>query len=168
MEKAIMNVKFIIYTILLISILFSIPFVMHVVGDAQVHLAAAEGFAIGQPFQYNKGDELVSASTSPLWTIFLTLFFIISKHYAPLLLKIIVIIIWGVASFLGYKISSEDWKFPKLILYCLFGIWMTNIAIVANSLSGMENILSCMQLLLLYILSYRNLKVLTWPQAMGL
>jgi len=156
-----MKEKVAISVFLLVAFLVHAPFLFYLAGDAQVHLAVAERFAEGQPFRFNKSGELVNASTSPFWTMMLTFFFLVSKHYAPLLLKVVVAAFWIATSYLVYKIALDFFELRKFVLYSLMGIWLTNVALIANALGGLENILTCLQLLGLYILSVKYLRYST-------
>lgn len=70
------------------------PFALNLAGDAQVHLAIAESFARGHPFQYNPGGERVVASTSPFWTMLLALFYRLVGNWTPALLTATAVILW--------------------------------------------------------------------------
>ena len=108
------------------ALLVSGPFWLTLAGDAQVHLAIAEQFAHGQPFRYNPGGELVVASTSPFWTLLLTLYFYLTGSAAPLLLKLTVVGVWLATAVLLYQIETKSppssfilhpfccWRIPSL------------------------------------------------------
>jgi len=160
------------------------PFLFHLAGDAQVHLAVAERFADGEPFRYNPGGEMVVASTSPFWTVMLTGFFLGAGRFAPLLLKGVVVLLWLGSGYLLVRSelvkeprSSEDpqdrmvpadakasppgvagkgTRFPgRGGAWALAFLWLGHTTIVANALGGLENVLSALQLLVLFRLAAR-------------
>ena len=139
--------------IIITATIVAAPFMLTVAGDAQVHLAIAENFGRGLPFQYNPGGEIVVASTSPFWTILLILFYMISGSWAPLFLKVAVSIAWLAVAYLLYKASRDLWHFSPWLILATLALWLTHTVVVANALSGLENILSAVQLLLLYLLT---------------
>lgn len=143
--RRILNILIAMSTVVVIA-----PFLFNFAGDAQVHLVVAERFWLGDPFQYNPGGETVIASTSPFWTILLTLFYTLIGYVAPLLLKITVVLIWAITSWLLYHVAHDIWGMSGYQLYGLMALWLTSTAIAANALSGLENILSAMQLLWIY------------------
>src|SRR3972149_4107004 len=138
--------------IALISFGLTWPWLFNLAGDAQVHLAVAEQFSRGHPFQYNPSGETVTASTSPFWTIILTLCFTLAGASAPLLLKIICVIVWAGTGYLLYRVAREVWCVSSVALLAMLGWWLTSTTIISNALAGMENILSALQLLLIYYL----------------
>ena len=77
--------RWVVAIVCLLVTLVAAPFLLNLAGDAQVHLAFAENFARGMPFQFNAGGETVVASTSPFWTILLALFFKVTGTWTPLL-----------------------------------------------------------------------------------
>ena len=101
------------YWLLLAVLLISTPFWLTLAGDAQVHLAIAEQFAAGQPFRYNPGGELVVASTSPFWTMLLTLFFWLAGSAAPLLLKLTGVGVWLGTAVLLQRIAQKHFPFAN-------------------------------------------------------
>ncbi len=131
------------------------PFLLHLAGDAQVHLSIAENFAREMPFQYNAGGEIVVASTSPFWTMMLAFFYRIAGPWAPLLLTAVVLIIWLACAYLLSRAARELWDFPTAAVWALLLLWLLHTTIVANALGGLENILSALQLLLLYLMTAR-------------
>lgn len=141
------------------------PFVLNLAGDAQVHLAIAENFVRGRPFQYNPTGEIVVASTSPFWTMQLALFYRLAGDAAPLLLSLLTVVIWLAAAYVLYRAAHDLWSFRGVALWAVMGLWLLHATIVANALGGLENALSALQLLLLYVLSARYRTALTGPRA---
>ncbi len=149
-----MNYKKIITFIIVISGIFiALPFFFTLAGDAQVHLSIAENFVRDFPFQYNPGGEIVVASTSPFWTILLITAYLVSGSWAPLWLKITIVLIWLATAFLLYKAARDLWRFSDWLVLVVLALWFTHTVVVANSLSGLENVLSAMQLLALYVIT---------------
>ena len=134
------------------------PFLLTLAGDAQVHLTIAENFVRGYPFQYNPGGEVVVASTSPFWTILLIGAYLVGGSWAPLLLKIVVVLIWLTTAYLLLRAARDLWDFSNWLILAVLALWLTHTIVVANALSGLENGLAAMQLLLLY-----NLTAVTGP-----
>jgi hypothetical protein len=147
----------VIFVLIIAGISFGLtwPWLFNLAGDAQVHLAVAEQFSRGHPFQYNFSGGTVIASTSPFWTILLTLGFTLVGASTPLLLKVICVIAWLGASYLLYRVGREVWRLPTVARLAMLGWWLTSTTIVSNALAGMENILSALQLLLIYFLSVK-------------
>ncbi|MEZ4517124.1 MAG: hypothetical protein R3C44_09910 [Chloroflexota bacterium] len=141
------------------------PFVLNLAGDAQVHLAIAENFVHGRPFQYNPNGEIVVASTSPFWTMQLILFFRLAGEYAPVFLSAITVVIWLSAAYVLYRAARDLWHFEGVALWAVVLLWLLHTTIVANALGGLENVLSALQLLLIYVLSARYRSSLTVPRA---
>jgi hypothetical protein len=131
-------------------VIYILPFLNNIVFDAIIHFSFAENFVQGHPFRFNQNGETVLASTSPFWTILLIFFFKIAGYKAVLLLKFIIVIVWGGTTYLIYKTAKEIWKFSNILLYSLLLLWMLNVSVLKNSLGGMENILSAFQLILIY------------------
>jgi hypothetical protein len=122
----------------------------YVPGDAQVHLAVAESFAQGHPFQYNAADgERVVASTSPFWTLMLGLLFRLSGHHAVLGLKVAVLLAWAGVGALTWRWSRRNWGFSPPAASVAALVWFGTCAIAINGLGGLENVLGALQLLLL-------------------
>jgi hypothetical protein len=142
--------RLLLFAITLITLVFVWPWLFNLAGDAQVHLVVAEQFGQGHPFQYNPSGEIVNASSSPFWTLQLALFFLLAGAYAPLLLKVTVIATWAGAGYLLYRTAYDLWRFRNYVLLVVVGWWLTNATIISNSLAGMENILTALQLLLVY------------------
>lgn len=136
--------------IFITSLLVSLPFFFTLAGDAQVHLAIADNFVNHNPFQYNPNGEIVVASTSPFWTMLLVLFFWIAGNWAPLLLKLTVIFAWLATAIFLHRVSQKHWNFSPSLAIVTTGLWLTHTTVVANALSGLENILSALQLFVLY------------------
>lgn len=136
-------------------ILVALPFLLSLAGDAQVHLAVAERFVRGFAFQYNAGGETVIASSSPFWTLMIALFFEIVNSWAPLLLMVVVLAVWLTAAYLIYRSAKDHWHFSKIAVWSLLMLWLLHTVIVSNALGGLENILTALQLLLLYWLTAR-------------
>jgi hypothetical protein len=170
MEIEMKHHRLISFAITLITLLFAWPWLFNLAGDAQVHLVAAERFSEGYPFQYNASGEIVNASTSPFWTLQLALFFLLAGAYAPLLLKMMVVAIWAGTSYLLYRTAYDLWHFRDHTLLAAVGWWLTNTTVLSNGLAGMENILSAFQLLLVYYLSTKWWRQLSYRKslAMGL
>ena len=143
----------------------AVPFMLNLAGDAQVHLAIAENFVRGRPFQYNPTGEIVVASTSPFWTMQLALFYRLAGDAAPLLLSALTVVIWLSAAYLLYRAARDLWAFGGVALGAVVGLWLLHATIVANALGGLENALSALQLLLIYVLSARYRHDLTTPRA---
>ena len=147
-------------------ILIAIPFLLNIAGDAQVHLAIAENFARGLPFQYNAGGEIVIASTSPFWTIMLASFYTIVGPQAPLLLTAVGLLIWLASAYLLYRAAQGLWGFPTAAVWSVILLWLLHTTIVANALGGLENALSALQLLLIYTLTARYREGLTTQRSL--
>lgn len=92
--------KLILATLVVIVIIVQAPFLANLAGDAQVHLAYAESFVNGRPFQYNPGDPLMMMSTSPFWTMLLIVLFHLFGDLTPIALKAVSVLCWGSASYL--------------------------------------------------------------------
>ncbi len=133
--------------------LVAAPWLVHLAGDAQVHLAVADNFAAGRPFQYNPTGEMVVASTSPFWTMLLALFYRVAGDSAPLLLSLTVVVFWLADAYVLYVAARRSWGLPGLAVAVVVGLWLLHTTIVANALGGLENILSALQLLLLYVMT---------------
>ena len=150
--------------ILLLALLVALlaaPFLLTVAGDGQVHLAIAENFARGRPFQYNPTGEIVVASTSPFWTLLLTAFYWLAGDGAPALLKVANGLAWlGTAVFLR-RAAREAWGFAPNLVAATLLLWLGHTTIVANALGGLENVLSALQLTWLYALTARYGRELT-------
>ncbi len=129
------------------------PFLFTLAGDAQVHLAIAEQFAQGRPFRYNPGGEIVVASTSPFWTLLLTLFYALAGAGAPLLLKATSVMVWGATAVLLYRAARDHWRMSEPVAVGVLALWLAHTIVVANALSGLENALGALQLLWLYHLA---------------
>ena len=131
----------------------ALPFALNLAGDAQVHLAIAEAFAAGRPFQYNPGGEIVVASTSPFWTLLLTLYFRLAGSLAPALLSLTGIIFWLATGYLLFRAARDMWGMRGVALWGVVLLWLGHTTIVANALGGLENVAAALQLLLLYWLT---------------
>lgn len=129
------------------------PFFFTLAGDAQVHLAIAEQFAQGRPFRYNPGGEIVVASTSPFWTLLLTLFYLLAGAGAPLLLKVTSVLVWGATAVFLYRAARDHWRLSEPASVGVLALWLAHTTVVANALSGLENGLGALQLLWLYHLA---------------
>ncbi len=138
-----------------VAFIVGTPFVFNLAGDAQVHLAIAENFAMGRPFQYNPNGEIVVASTSPFWTLLLTGYYLLVGRWTPLLLSLTNLAIWLVSGVLLYRVAKAQWEMRGLWLAAVLLLWLGHTTVVANALGGLENILSAMQLLLLVWLAGR-------------
>lgn len=149
-----------------LSLMVSIPFWFTLAGDAQVHLAIAEQFWRGQPFRYNPGGELVVASTSPFWTLLLTLYFVLAGSGAPLLVKLTSIGVWLGTAVLLVHLARHTWHFSSKLTLGVLALWLGHTVVVANALSGLENVLGALQLLLLY--RFARAHFLTRRQAVGM
>ena len=134
----------------LLVLVAAAPFALNLAGDAQVHLAIAEAFADGRPFQFNPGGEIVVASTSPFWTMLLALFFRLAGAWTPALLSITAVVFWLSAGYALYRVARDLWRFRRLMLWGVVLLWLAHTTIVANALGGLENVASALQLLLLY------------------
>lgn len=133
-------------------LLLAAPFALNLAGDAQVHLAIAENFAHGRPFQYNPNGEIVVASTSPFWTLMLTLFFRLAGSWTPALLSAVALIMWLASGYVLYRLAHEQWRLHGLALWAVVLLWFGHATIVANALGGLENVAAALQLLLLAFL----------------
>lgn len=140
--------------ILLLYLLIFAPFFLMVAGDAQVHLAVAERFVDGHPFTYN-ADEIVVASTSPFWTILLVLLMNIAGPAAVLLLKVLVMVIYALVSVALCGAAGRFFHVDELFVKLLLVLWLLCVPVLANAVSGLENILSALQVLLVLLLSER-------------
>lgn len=150
-EKYFLKNKTVIVLLLFFYILLLLPFLGNVAFDAVVHFAVAEKFAGGNPFIFNLHDsENTIASTSPFWTILLTLVYFISGNFAPLVVKAVSILLWLLTGYILYLISKDIWNLKGLTLYAIPIIWFANVSVVKNSLGGLENILCSLQLLMIY------------------
>lgn len=141
----------------LLVALMAAPFALNLAGDAQVHLAIAEAFAAGRPFQYNPGGEIVVASTSPFWTMLLALYFTVAGRFAPLLLSLTVVAVWLSTGYVLYRAARDLWGFTGGWLAAVVLLWLAHTTVVANALGGLENVLSALQLLLIYYLTAKDL-----------
>jgi hypothetical protein len=137
----------------LLVALLAAPFALNLAGDAQVHLAIAEAFAAGHPFQYNPGGEIVVASTSPFWTMLLALLYRLVGPWTPALLPVIAVGFWLSAGYVLYRAARDLWRFNGLALWGVMLLWLAHTTIVANALGGLENVAAALQLLLLYYLT---------------
>lgn len=138
-----------------VALVVGAPFVLNLAGDAQVHLAIAEHFALGRPFQYNPNSEIVVASTSPFWTLLLTSYYLVAGRWTPLLLSLTNLALWLVSAALLYRVAKAQWRMRGMWLAAVLLLWLGHTTVVANALGGLENILSAMQLLLLAWLAGR-------------
>lgn len=132
------------------------PFALNLAGDAQVHLAIAESFARGHPFQYNPGGERVVASTSPFWTMLLALFYRLVGNWTPALLTATAVILWLSAGYVLYRAARDLWRLRGVALWGVVLLWLAHGTLVANALGGLENVAAALQLLLLYYLLGTN------------
>jgi hypothetical protein len=148
--------------------LLALPFLLTIAGDGQVHLAIAENFAQGRPFQYNPNGDIVVASTSPFWTIMLTAFYWLAGNYAPLLLKAASLSVWLGVALLLRQTARQAWGFSDNLVLVVLLLWLAHTTIVANALGGLENVLSALQLLWLYALLSRYGQQLTARRSVGL
>ena len=151
-----------------IAVIVEAPLLFSLQGDAQVHLAVAESFVKGRPFQYNPGDPLVMASTSPFWTILLIVLSHLFGNLTPIAVKAVSVLCWGSASYLLWKVVTGiwQWSFGRRVL--LLGLWLSNTTIILNALGGLENVLSAVQLLLVYFVCARGVASLSWQRSLGL
>lgn len=136
-----------------LAILLAVPYMLNLAGDAQVHLAVAENFVAGRPFQYNPNGELVVASTSPFWTMQLAFFYRLAGDAAPLLLSLIAAVIWLASAYVLFRAAKDAWRLPALGVVAVVALWLLHTTIVANALGGLENVLAALQLLLLYVMT---------------
>jgi len=134
----------------LLVALSAAPFAVNLAGDAQVHLAIAEAFAGGRPFQYNPGGEIVVASTSPFWTMMLTLFYRAAGSFAPALLSAAAVGFWLASGYVLFRAARDLWAFRGATLAAVVALWLAHTTIVANALGGLENVAGAFQLLALY------------------
>ena len=132
------------------------------VGDAQVHLAFAENFAGGHPFEYNVAGDQVMASSSPLWTMLLWASFSVVHLWTPVVLKVLVSGLWcGLCyAFATAAIRSRPGDTRIHWAACL--AFVLNPVISVNSLGGMENVLTAVQVLLIVALVSRRHSRVTW------
>ena len=126
------------------------PFALNLAGDAQVHLAIAEAFADGRPFQYNPGGELVVASTSPFWTMLLALLYRLAGDWTPALLSAVAVVFWLSSGYVLYRAARDLWHFRGAALWGVALLWLAHTTIVANALGGLENVAAALQVLLIY------------------
>ncbi|MGD9874768.1 MAG: hypothetical protein AB7T27_10960 [Kiritimatiellia bacterium] len=123
-----------------------IPFFLQIAGDAQVHLAVAERFVEGHPFTYN-ADEVVVASTSPFWTLMLVALMMMSGSAAVLFLKILCSTIYFLIALLLWHVAGRYFSVRQRFARLLLVLWLFCVPVLANALSGLENILSAFQVL---------------------
>ena len=116
------------------------PFALNLAGDAQVHLAIAEAFAGGRPFQYNPGGEFVVASTSPFWTMLLALLYRLAGAWTPALLSAMAVVFWLSSGYVLYRAARDLWRFRGAALWGVVLLWLAHTTIVANALGGLENV----------------------------
>ena len=148
----------------ILFVLFLLPFLNNVAYDAVIHFAFAEKFVEGLPFHFNANDSNIIASTSPFWTLLLIVLTKLFGSSFIIPLKIIIVVVWLITTYLIYLITRNIWKFSKLMQYSVLLVWLLNISVLKNSLGGMENILSAMQLLLILYLLYLYKKKLNIPR----
>lgn len=134
----------------LAMLLLAAPFALNLAGDAQVHLAIAEAFAAGHPFQFNPGGEIVVASTSPFWTMLLALYFRLAGPWTPVLLALTAVVFWLSAGYMLYLAARDLWGMRGVALAGVVLLWLGHTTLVANALGGLENVAAALQLLLLY------------------
>ena len=159
-ENKILNNKPVIALFIFIYILLILPFLGNIAFDAVVHFVVAERFAEGYPFLYNINDtEKVIASTSPFWTILLSIIYYIAAGFSPIVIKSISILLWLAVGYLLKITAREIWGMSKYSTYAVLALWFANVSIVKNSLGGLENILCAFLLLLLYIYLMKSQKV---------
>ncbi len=139
----------------LLTAALAAPWLFTLAGDAQVHLAVAEQFSQGHPFEYNPGGEMVAASTSPFWTLLLASFFTLVGAWSPLLVKLTVVALWLASGYLLYRAARDVWRMHGYVLLAVVGLWFTQTMITGNALGGLENILSAFQVLWIYYLTCR-------------
>jgi hypothetical protein len=138
-----------------VALLVGGPFLLNIAGDAQVHLVIAENFANGQPFTYNPAGETVVASTSPFWTLLLTGYYWLAGRWAVLLLSLTNGMLWLAGAGLLYGAARAHWQMSGVATAAVLLLWLGHTTVVANALGGLENVLSAVQLLLLYRLLIR-------------
>ena len=126
------------------------PFALNLAGDAQVHLAIAEAFADGRPFQYNPGGELVVASTSPFLTMLLALLYRLAGDWTPVLLSAVAVVFWLSSGYVLYCAARDLWHSRGAALWGVALLWLAHTTIVANALGGLENVAAALQVLLIY------------------
>ncbi len=132
-----------------------LPFFFNVAGDAQVHLAIAEMFTRGMPFQYNPDGPRVVASTSPFWTILLVVMFSLFGAWAAVALKVCAFLCLAACSWLVVRQASSYLAIQNSILKVFVITWLFCTPILANGLSGLENIVGMLQMLLIFGLLMR-------------
>lgn len=140
------------YAAALLTAVLALPWLFTLAGDAQVHLAVAEQFSKGRPFQFNLSGEPVVASTSPFWTLLLTTGFWLLGSWTPLLDKFVVVVCWLATGYLLYLAARRVWHLSGYELLGVVGLWFTQTTVTANALGGLENILSAVQVLCIYCL----------------
>ncbi len=135
---------------ILLAAAAGLPSLFNVPGDAMVHLAVAEQFAEGHPFQYNgAGDEVVVASTSPFWTLLLWAAFSATGAMTPLVMKAAVAIAWIGAGILIIRQGMRYGFLSRSTAWLAGAVWFGAPSIAVNSLGGLENVVCAAQLLLL-------------------
>jgi len=159
-ENKILSNKPFITLLLFVYILIVLPFLGNIAFDAVVHFVVAERFSEDHPFLYNINDtDKVIASTSPFWTILLTVIYYMSGQFSPVVIKSICILLWLAVGYL-LNISARDvWGMSKFARFAVLALWFASVSIVKNSLGGLENILCALQLLLLYLFLMKNSRV---------
>jgi hypothetical protein len=117
---------------------------------------------------------VVVASTSPFWTMLLSLYFEVAGRYTPALLSLTAVVVWLSAAFVLFRAARDIWRLPGWAVAVCVLIWLAHATLVANALGGLENVLAALQLLLIYWLTSggwtaaSDQKVLTtghWPLA---
>ena len=140
----------------LLALLLAVPFALNLAGDAQVHLAIAEAFAAGRPFQFNPGGEIVVASTSPFWTMLLALYFRLAGSWTPVLLALTAVLFWLSAGYVLFHAARDLWEMRGVALWGVVLLWLGHTTIVANALGGLENVAAAVQVMLLYYVLARR------------
>ncbi|RPI18003.1 MAG: hypothetical protein EHM58_07205 [Ignavibacteriae bacterium] len=134
---------------LALYILFIFPYLNNIVFDAVLHYSFAERFMEGRPFQFNL-NEINNASSSPFWTILSIISMKLAGYEYIILIKIFVLTAFFFTAYLLYITGRDIWKFNGFMKYTPVIAWFFTISILRNALSGMENVLSACQVLLLY------------------
>ncbi len=135
----------------------SIVFGWAFAGDAVVHLVIAENMATGHWFQFNGIGDVASATTSPLWTMFLScVAWVGGVGFAAVAMKCGAVAVFFIEALLilGLCVRELGMTLGEAGLgTCL---WLSCPSVLVNSLSGMENALSAVLIVLLFRWLFRN------------
>ncbi|MEW6680364.1 MAG: hypothetical protein AB1297_04995 [bacterium] len=121
--------------------------------DPYIHLNLARSFSQGQGFSLNPPHQ-TATSTSFLWTVIISLIFLITKN--PIIpLHILGIILTILASFILYLLSLNLFK-SRLVAISSFGLFLLEWHTIWFAISGMEISLFVLLLLFSFLLFVKN------------